>query len=160
MVKRMVVISAAVISAVIFICGMIYAMCGMCEAVQGQGANSVYDKVAKGAAVKDGVKEITYNQFMKIRNSKEGYVLLDVLSPESYAEGHIDGARSFPVNTINKASAGKALSKGAKTIVYCGSFQCTASTAAAKKLSALGYNVVDYKGGLKEWQEKGNALVK
>ena len=160
MIKRMVVISAAIISAVIFICGMVYAMCGMCEGEHKHGKNSVYDMVAKEAAVKDGVKKISYEQFMKIRNSKEGYVLLDVLSPESYAEGHIEGARSFPGNTINKASAGKALSKDAKTIVYCGSFQCPASPAAAKKLAGLGYNVVDYKGGLKEWQEKGNELVK
>ena len=35
-----------------------------------------------------------------------------------------------------------------------------ASTAAAKKLSGIGYRVLDYKGGLKEWQEKGNNLVK
>lgn len=30
------------------------------------------------------------------------------------------------------------------------------STAAAKKLGAPGYRVLDYKGGLKEWKEKGN----
>jgi rhodanese-related sulfurtransferase len=32
-------------------------------------------------------------------------------------------------------------------------------TQAAKKLTDLGYNVVDYKGGLKEWQEKGNKIA-
>ena len=144
-----------------FVAAAAFAMCGMCE---GEGhkydAGSVCGMVAKEAAVKDGVKEITYDQFMKIRNSGEKYALLDVLSAESYANGHIESAESFPVDTISKESAGARLSNDANVIVYCGSFQCGASTAAAKKLSGLGYNVLDYKGGLKEWQEKGNKLVK
>ena len=116
-----------------------FAMCGMCE--------------------EDGVKEITYYQFMGIRDSGEKYVLLDVLSMDSFAKGHIEGAASFPFETINAETAEKKLSKDDHVIVYCGSFQCAASTEAAKKLSGLGYNVLDYKGGLKEWQEKGNKIA-
>jgi len=56
-------------------------------------------------------------------------------------------------------AAEKRLSKNDHIIVYCGSFQCAASTQASKKLSGLGYNVLDYKGGLKEWQDNGNKLV-
>ncbi len=97
---------------------------------------------------------------MKIRNSGEPYTLLDVLPSDSYAKGHIEGAKSFPVETINKATAASMLAKDSNVVVYCGSFQCGASTDAARKLSALGYDVLDYKGGLKEWQEKGNLLVK
>lgn len=108
----------------------------------------------------EDVMQITYDQLMQTKNSNEGFVLVDVLSPESYAQGHIEGAISFPLNTINKESAAKALPKDAKIIVYCASFQCSASTEAANKLSALGYDVVDYKGGLKDWQENGNKLVK
>lgn len=96
---------------------------------------------------------------MSIRNSGEKYKLLDVLSSESYDKGHIDGAVSFPLDTINKATAGKLLSKGDNIIVYCGSFQCTASTEGARRLSVLGYNVLDYKGGIREWQERGNKLT-
>ena len=36
---------------------------------------------------------------------------------------------------------------------------CHVSTHAARVLSSLGYTVLDYKGGLEEWQEKGNTLV-
>ncbi|OGW85572.1 MAG: hypothetical protein A2987_01335 [Omnitrophica bacterium RIFCSPLOWO2_01_FULL_45_10] len=96
---------------------------------------------------------------MAIRKSGEKYMLLDVLSPDSYDTGHIEGAMSLPLDTMNKMTAEKLLSKDSRIIVYCGSFQCTASTQAAKKLSGLGYNVLDYKGGLKEWREKGNKLV-
>lgn len=45
-------------------------------------------------------------------------------------------------------------------VLYCWSFLCTASTTAARKLSAMGYRVLDYKGGLKEWKEKGNPLAR
>ena len=119
-----------------------------------------FARISEAAPEKGGVKEITYEQFMKIRNSGEKFILLDVLSADSYRQGHIQGARSFPLEAINRKSAEKMIPKGTPAIVYCGSFQCAASTAAAKKLGGLGYNVLDYKGGLKEWQDKGNKLVK
>ncbi|MDD5556687.1 MAG: rhodanese-like domain-containing protein [bacterium] len=118
----------------------------------------VIGTVAAEAAVKDGVREITYEQFMRIRNAGEAYVLLDVLDEDSFAEGRIPGARNFPVGTIDRESAEKMLPGETPVVVYCGSFLCPASTAAAKKLSALGYTVLDYKGGIKEWTEKGNPL--
>jgi rhodanese-related sulfurtransferase len=147
--------------AVILICTGAFAMCGVCGSDGENKAeeNSMFSHVAEEAVVKDGVKEITYNQFMAIRKSGEKYKLLDVLTLDSYGKGHIEGAASFPLDTIDKVAAEKGLSKDDHIIVYCGSFQCTASTEAAKKLSGLGYNVLDYKGGLKEWQEKGNKLV-
>lgn len=132
------------------ICGTAFCMCGMC------GTNSDNEK---DPPMKNGVKEITYDQFVRIRSSGEKYVLLDVLSADSYNKAHIEGAISFPLDKIDKTEAEKMLSKDDKIVVYCGSFQCTASTEAAKKLSSLGYNVFDYKGGLKEWRERGNKLI-
>lgn len=121
---------------------------------------SIYDKVSKETVMKDGVLEITYEQFKEIRDSGEKYILIDTLPTESYASGHIEGAISFPADTINKESTEKLLSKNDNIIVYCGSFSCGASTYSAETLSGLGYKVLDYKGGLKEYQEKGEVLVK
>lgn len=120
---------------------------------------TVCAQIIEEATEKEGVKEISYDQFMAIRSSGEGYVLLDVLTPENYAEGHIEGAASFPVDTITEETALARLSKDVLIVVYCGSFMCKASTKAAQELSELGYNVLDYKGGLQEWQEKENLLV-
>jgi rhodanese-related sulfurtransferase len=106
-----------------------------------------------------GVRNISYAQFTALKASGEEYVLLDVLSEESYQSGHIPGALNFPVGSIDESTAADMLSKDDNIIVYCGSFLCSASTTAAQKLDELGYTVVDYKGGLKEWQEKGNELV-
>lgn len=120
----------------------------------------VYEKIYNEATLKDGVREISYEQLRELKASGEDFLLVDVLLPETYVEGHIEGAISLPVNTIDAATAAEVLSKDSRVVVYCGSFQCTASTSAAKKLSALGYTVVDYKGGLKEWKHRGNELVK
>jgi len=120
---------------------------------------SCFGDVCSIAEEKGGVKEIAYEQFQKIRNSGEDYVLVDALSKESYAKGHIPGAISFPYKTINVESAAKLLEKSENIVVYCGSFKCSASTKAAHRLQALGYeNVVDYKGGLEDWQANGNKL--
>ena len=147
--------------AVMLICTSVFAMCGVCgSGTENKGeAKSMFLHVANEVVMKNGAKKITYEQFMSIRSSGEKYTLFDVLSPDSYNKGHIEGAISFPLDTMNKVTAEKRLSKEDHIIVYCGSFKCTASTEAAKKLSALSYNVLDYKGGLKEWQEKGNRLV-
>jgi rhodanese-related sulfurtransferase len=59
----------------------------------------------------------------------------------------------LPVNEIEK-KAGKFLKKEDLIVVYCASFECQASTGAAEKLMDLGYkNVLDYKGGLKDYKE-------
>lgn len=140
-----------------------WACCGVCGVKDAKkAATTTCALVCKEATMKEGVKEITYNQFMKIRNSGESYVLLDVLGEDSYKAGHIEGAKNLPVSGITKeTAAGIIPENGAPVVVYCGSFKCSASTKAAKKLTDLGYTaVLDYKGGLKEWKEKGNELVK
>jgi len=134
-------------------------LCFVCSLVYG-GNKRVCDTVCKMASVKNGVRQISYNQFMKIRNSGEKYTLLDVLSADSYQEGHIEGSLSIPFDTINAETAGKALLKDYPVVVYCAGFKCSASTSAAAALTKLGYNALDYKGGLQEWQKKGNKLVK
>lgn len=151
----------------LLVAGSALAHCGVCgipaegkQEKRGRSEMPVFEKLTVEAKVKDGVREISYGQFTALRKSKEPYLLLDVLSKDSYRNGHIKGAISFPVDTINKETAAKAIPKGSHVVVHCGSFACGASTNAAKKLSELGYEVLDYKGGLKEWQEKGNRLVK
>jgi rhodanese-related sulfurtransferase len=121
---------------------------------------SEFAKIYAETPVTDGVRKITYEQLMRLKKSGEPFTLIDVLAPESYAKGHIEGAISLPVDAITKAGARAQFPKGARLVTYCASFQCAASTAGARKFSDLGYEVLDYKGGLQEWEEKGNKLVK
>ena len=46
--------------------------------------------------------------------------LVDVLSPESYATAHIDGAINLPVAEIVKRAAGILPDRNAHIVVYCG----------------------------------------
>jgi rhodanese-related sulfurtransferase len=126
----------------------------------GTEETSVFDMVFAETSEKEGVKEITYEQFMRIKAAGSGMVLLDVLGRDSFEKEHIEGSLSLPVNEITEETAKKIIPEGAGVIVYCGGFKCTASTKAALKLSKMGYKVLDYKGGLQEWEDKGNTLVK
>jgi rhodanese-related sulfurtransferase len=92
-------------------------------------------------------------ELVSMINSGESFKLVDVLSEESYQKEHIKGAISLPLADIDK-KAPKLLKKKETIVVYCASFECKASTMAADKLVAMGYkDVLDYKGGLKDYKE-------
>lgn len=80
--------------------------------------------------------------------------LLDVRTPQEYAEGHIDGALNINVQSEDfQKMAEKDLSKDATILVYCRSGR--RSMDAAEILTKLGYKVVNLKGGIIEWKEEG-----
>ena len=104
------------------------------------------------------VKSITRDELMQMVKSGKKFKLVDALPRESYAKEHIQTAISLPVDEIEKEAA-KVLKKEDLIITYCGSFECPVSTKAAEKLISLGYqNVLDYKGGLKDYKEAGLPL--
>jgi len=81
-------------------------------------------------------------------------LIIDVLAAESYAKAHVKGAINIPFAQLKDRAA--TLDKERRTVVYCASYECHASTAAAKLLTSLGFkDVSDYKGGIKEWKEAG-----
>jgi len=101
---------------------------------------------------------ITREALKAMMEAGEEFVLVDVLSPDSYRTNHLPGAINIPVYEIER-EARKRLPKEAKIVVYCASFECQASPTAAAKLDELGYqNVVDFEGGLADWKEAGYPL--
>jgi cytochrome c biogenesis protein CcmG/thiol:disulfide interchange protein DsbE len=97
---------------------------------------------------------ITKETLQKMMADGKPLVVIDVLSPQQYAAAHVKGAINVPGDQI-EARAGE-LSKDARIVVYCASFDCHASTNAAKTLMKLGFtNVSDYKGGIRDWTEAG-----
>lgn len=80
--------------------------------------------------------------------------LLDVRTPQEYAEGHIDGAININVQSDDfRQLAENELSKDFTIFVYCRSGR--RSLKAADILTELGYKVVNLKGGILEWEEDG-----
>ena len=98
---------------------------------------------------------ITREELKRKMEAGEGFVLIDVLSPESYGREHLPGAISLPLAQIGAASTA-AIRKDNEVVVYCGSFLCQASPTAAAKLRELGFTrVLDFEGGLADWKEAG-----
>lgn len=78
--------------------------------------------------------------------------LLDVRTPEEYADGHIAGAININVQSDDFSEiASEELSKDSTVLVYCRSGR--RSLTAAEILTKLGYKVVNLKGGIIEWKE-------
>jgi thioredoxin-dependent peroxiredoxin len=99
------------------------------------------------------IKTITRDELVKLQNSGKQFKLIDVLDSSSYAKGHLPKAISIPIKELRE-KANKLLSKDELVVVYCGSFDCQASTTAAKILIQQGFkNVLDYKGGLQDYKE-------
>ena len=103
-------------------------------------------------------RKITRDELLKMFTSKKEFKLVDVLSSDSYEKEHIEGALSMPLEEM-ETKASQLLKKDDTIVVYCASFDCKASTMAAEKLMAMGFkDVLDYKGGLKDWKEANLAL--
>ncbi len=103
-------------------------------------------------------RKITKEELAGLIKTNKDLKIVDVLSKAHYREEHIKGAISIPMEEIDKI-APKLLKKDAQVVVYCASFECSASTNAADKLIELGFtNVLDYKGGLKDYKEAGFPL--
>ncbi|HAD18290.1 MAG TPA: sulfurtransferase, partial [Erythrobacter sp.] len=78
--------------------------------------------------------------------------LIDVRTPEEFADGHIEGAINIPVDRFDPATLPDP--QGAERILYCQSDR--RSGIAAEKLAANGDTAVHMKGGIRAWE--GNHL--
>lgn len=108
-------------------------------------------------------KTITTEKLQNLRKGADGFLLVDVLSKEQFAQDHIPGARNVPLDTANfaKAVADKAAgSKSRKVVLYCSGPGCDASSKGAKLLVDGGFtNVIEYEGGLASWNESKRARL-
>lgn len=83
--------------------------------------------------------------------------LVDVRTPEEFAEGHIKGAKNINVfdrNFIEEAQ--EKLDKSRPVAVYCRSGKRSAD--AARLLTAKGYHVANLEGGILAWKQAGEPI--
>ena len=80
---------------------------------------------------------------------ESGYIILDVRTPEEFADKHIPGAINIPNETIGTGEISELPDKDQLILVYCRSGN--RSKQASEKLVALGYtNIVEF-GGINDW---------
>ena len=91
-------------------------------------------------------KNITAKMFLNMLDSNE-YTIVDARRAEDYAEGHIKGAISVPLETLEENIDN--ISKDKPVCVYC--YSGSRSNAVSKKLNELGYEVYNVIEGTKEY---------
>ncbi len=101
-------------------------------------------------------KEI--NNPLKVKQMIESgnVVLVDVRRADMYAQGHLPGALSYPLDAFDQGRSQflNNVKKNARVIVYCSGVTCRDSHTFGTRLLEMGYvDVLVYAGGMAEWQE-------
>lgn len=104
------------------------------------------------------IKSVDADEFEKTI-SRDGVQLLDVRTEAEFSEGHIasDKVKNIDYRQPDfiKQADGE-LDKGRPVAVYCRSGR--RSMDAARLLAKRGFEVINLKGGILEWQERGKPV--
>ena len=103
-----------------------------------------------GGNSKNAYEQITPAEAKALMDSEEGYIILDVRTPEEFAERHIEGAILIPDYEIGEKAESILTDKDQLILVYCRSGR--RSKNAANELAALGYTNIKEFGGINDWK--------
>ncbi len=91
--------------------------------------------------------------------NREKAVVIDVCSPEEFAQGHVIGAKNLPLGDLEAKLAQVVKNKATPVVMVCQVGARSARAAATAK--KLGYdNVQSLAGGLKAWQAASMPIEK
>src|SRR5436190_23475337 len=94
----------------------------------------------------------------KIERGDE-FVLVDALSPMSFALSHLPGAINLTPGWVDDRARRRIPDLDTEVVVYCHSSDCDSSVKVAYRLLDLGYrNVRHYAEGKDDWAEAGLPL--
>ena len=96
-----------------------------------------------------GYTQISMQEAVSMMQEESGYIILDVRTPEEFAERHIPDAINIPNEVIGKEEIAELPDKEQMILVYCRSGN--RSKQASEKLAALGYTNVYEFGGIIDW---------
>lgn len=106
------------------------------------------ERAARDYLGKD-VEAIGRKELVK-RMARGDVVLVDVRPPEEYAAGHIDGARSIPIDELKKRLA--ELPADQEIVAYCRGPFCAYAHQAVRELQAAGRSARRLEEGWPEWR--------
>ena len=99
---------------------------------------------------KNVYEQITPDEAKALMDSEDGYIILDVRTPEEFAERHIEGAILIPDYEIGEKAESILTDKEQLILVYCRSGR--RSKNAANELATLGYTNIKEFGGINDWK--------
>ena len=97
-------------------------------------------------------RQISMDEAITMMETESNYIILDVRTPEEFAEKHIPDAINIPNETIGTEEIPELPDKEQLILVYCRSGN--RSKQASEKLVRLGYtNIVEF-GGINDWPDE------
>lgn len=97
-------------------------------------------------------RQIDMDTAVTMMQEENRYIILDVRTPQEFADGHIPKAVNIPNEEIRTEEIAELPDKEQLILVYCRSGN--RSKQASQKLADLGYtNVVEF-GGIRDWKGK------
>ena len=94
-------------------------------------------------------RQLGMDEAIAMMEEENDYIILDVRTPEEFAEKHIPDAINIPNETIGTEEIPELPDKEQLILVYCRSGN--RSKQASEKLVSLGYtNIVEF-GGINDW---------
>jgi rhodanese-related sulfurtransferase len=106
------------------------------------------------------VKNVTPEEAYRLLSLSSKWVhIIDVRTPQEYAEGHLAGAENIDFNSADFKEKVAKLDKNIPYIVYCRSG--SRSAAASKIMAELGFSeIYNMTGGFTDWQAAGFPVAK
>ena len=110
-------------------------------------------------AVTPALREISRGSLWRKIEREHELVIVDALSPISFAASHLPGAINMPPERVDDLAERRIPDRNAEVVVYCAGRGCESSVDVATRLIELGYrNVHHYAGGKEEWRDAGLPL--
>lgn len=112
-----------------------------------------------GEIDQDGLRSVSASDAAElIEIDPEGLIVLDVRTPEEFAEGHLDDATLINYYAAEFTAEINELDRDAPYVLYCRSGN--RSRSAMNIMENLGFtNVAEIKGGIGSWMDDGQAVV-
>ncbi|MBI4436060.1 MAG: rhodanese-like domain-containing protein [Candidatus Omnitrophica bacterium] len=98
-------------------------------------------------------KAITKEKLWQKLKRGEEVQVVNVLDSNGYTLGLIKGSKKIPLAELDQRI--DELDKSKEVVTYCAGYACSTSKIAAEKLTAKGFKVKAYEGGIIEWKEAG-----
>lgn len=112
--------------------------------------NTVYAITLRTPAEREGsYQQISMDEAVAMMENETDYIILDVRTPQEFAEKHIPNAINIPNETIGEKNIPELPREDQLILVYCRSGN--RSKQASEKLVALGYTNVYEFGGINDW---------
>ena len=144
---------------------VVLAACGGSDETT-SATDSVPDTVVETAAIQPtatesnpaGLRLVSADDAATALASRTDLVLLDVRTPEEFADGHVDGATLIDFYGADFADQLAELDRDASYVVYCRSGNRSGQT--VDLMQQLGFtDVQDVEGGVLAWADAGLSLI-